>query len=95
MILKARFWRNFWKQEPCPTRQNERWFISEAGIRSEVAEVMWIRCNEKDEERLRQMSYDKGELVAVCAVESLEGGSQREPEKRVRQNPGEEHGVCL
>lgn len=68
---------------------------SEAGIRSEAAEVMWIRCNEKDEERLRQMSYDKGELVAVCAVESLEGGSQREPEKRVRQHPGEEHGVCL
>lgn len=49
----------------------------EVGTRSDAAEILGIRCNEKDEEKLCRMAYDKAdELVRVCAVQSLQMGRQ-------------------
>ena len=46
-------------------------------LRTDAAEILWIRCNEKDEERLRQMTSDKIELVSVTNL--WKGDIRRKP----------------
>lgn len=56
---------------------------SVSDIRCDAAEVLGIRCNEQDEGRLRQMTYDKDMMVNVTAVEALEEGCQEKTLKRL------------
>lgn len=50
---------------------------NESSNRYQVAEILKIRCNEKDEELLRKLAQDKADdFVRVCALESLQMGRE-------------------
>lgn len=58
---------------------------SDECVRYDAAEVLGIRCNARDEELLRQMTYDKDWLVKVSAIEALENGRQKKSLPRLFQ----------
>lgn len=84
--LEGRFkdkllWRLTQEREGMPTE--EEWETvyqctrdSDSGRRYDAAEVLGIRCNGMDEERLRRLALDGDELVRVNAVEHLAHGVQ-------------------
>lgn len=87
-ITKITFLEEFLENRPMP--DEEQWKTiyqytkdGDEQIRYEAAEVLGIRCNEQDEERLRQMTYDKAMLVNVTAVEALERGYQEKTLRRL------------
>ena len=56
---------------------------SDSSVRYDAAEVLGIRCNDKDEERLHQMTYDSAGLVDIEAIESLAMGHQEKTLRRM------------
>ncbi|MEY8428670.1 hypothetical protein AALA00_13325 [Lachnospiraceae bacterium 46-15] len=86
--FRTTFLEEFLDTRPMP--DEEQWEIvyqcamdSEETIRCDAAEVLGIRCNEKDEEKLRRMTYDKAGLVNIEAIESLGMGRQEKTLKRL------------